>query len=132
MLSTRGRRLVALACAAGAGAALAYKYGAFDKARDRLERVARVFQTYCDAAQTAGEVADGVLKDLQAFLASGGDQVPQSVSQLAKLLSSSEAARSESLTALNLSAISCFLHPSRLACTCHVMSRSTLKPAHQG
>mmetsp|Transcript_34816 Transcript_34816/g.98714 ORF Transcript_34816/g.98714 Transcript_34816/m.98714 type:complete len:435 (+) Transcript_34816:281-1585(+) len=83
-------RLLALGLAGAA--AYAYQSGTFDKAKQTCKRVYGLLQLYYEAAQTGGEVASSVMNDLQAFMASDSDELPQSLKQLAKLFSSTNAA----------------------------------------
>uniref|UniRef100_A0A0E0KJI6 Protein PHLOEM PROTEIN 2-LIKE A10 n=1 Tax=Oryza punctata TaxID=4537 RepID=A0A0E0KJI6_ORYPU len=105
--SRRRRRWILLAAggtAAAYGAYKIYHHPAVAARRRRLVRLAGAFAAFLDAAASSADAAALVASDLSDFVRSGSDELPRSVTQLAKLAASPEvsatvAAISEAITA---------------------------------
>ncbi|XP_052146304.1 protein PHLOEM PROTEIN 2-LIKE A10 [Oryza glaberrima] len=105
--SHRRRRWILLAAGGAAAAFGAYKiyhHPAVAARRRRLARLAGAVAAFLDAAAASADAAALVASDLSDFVRSGSDELPRSVTQLAKLAASPEvsatvAAISEAITA---------------------------------
>ncbi|XP_062212541.1 protein PHLOEM PROTEIN 2-LIKE A10-like [Phragmites australis] len=105
--SRRRRRWILLAAVASATAVGAYKiyhHPTVAARRRRLVRLAAAVAAFADAAASSADAAALVASDLADFVRSGSDELPRSVTQLAKLAASPEvsatvSALSEAVTA---------------------------------
>ncbi|KAL5210486.1 hypothetical protein ABZP36_006109 [Zizania latifolia] len=106
-ISRRRRRWIlfaAVGAAAGVGAYRIYHHPAVAARRRRLARLAGAVVAFVDAAASSADAAALVASDLADFVRSDSDELPRSVTQLAKLAASPEvsatvAALSEAITA---------------------------------
>nr|ABF99081.1 hypothetical protein LOC_Os03g56000 [Oryza sativa Japonica Group] len=105
--SHRRRRWILLAAGGAAavfGAYKIYHHPAVAARRRRLARLAGAVAAFLDAAAASADAAALVASDLSDFVRSGSDELPRSVTQLAKLAASPEvsatvSAISEAITA---------------------------------
>uniref|UniRef100_A0A0D9VZH9 Protein PHLOEM PROTEIN 2-LIKE A10 n=1 Tax=Leersia perrieri TaxID=77586 RepID=A0A0D9VZH9_9ORYZ len=105
--SRRRRRWILIAAggtAAAYGAYRIYHHPAVAERRRHLARLAGAVAAFLDAAASSADAAALVASDLSDFVRSGSDELPRSVTQLAKLAASPEvsaavAAVSEAITA---------------------------------
>ncbi|KAG8098337.1 hypothetical protein GUJ93_ZPchr0013g34548 [Zizania palustris] len=106
-ISRRRRRWIlfaAVGAAAGVGAYRIYHHPAVAARRRRLARLASAVVAFVDAAASSADAAALVASDLADFVRSDSDELPRSVTQLAKLAASPEvsatvASLSEAITA---------------------------------
>lgn len=76
----------------------AYASDSINQSKAYFRRLRAALQKYVDALAAGGEICSSLARDLQTFLESEGDQVPNSVRQLAKLLQSPEVAATTTST----------------------------------
>ena len=68
----------------------AYRSNAYSRGKGYLTRLAQGISRYLEAFTTGGDIVKGLLHDVETFLGSNTDEIPQSLQQLSKLLLSEE------------------------------------------
>jgi hypothetical protein len=68
----------------------AYESDAYGRSKRYMAKLRAAIQQYSDALATGGEICANVLRDLQQFIQSEGDEVPPTLRQVSKLLQSQE------------------------------------------
>jgi hypothetical protein len=68
----------------------AYRSNAYSRGKGYLTRLAHGISRYLEAFTTGGEIVKGLLHDIETFLGSSTDEIPQSLRQLSKLVLSEE------------------------------------------
>jgi hypothetical protein len=68
----------------------AYESDVYGRSKRYMSKVKAALQQYSDALSTGGEICARILRDLQQFLQSEGDEVPPTLRQVSKLLQSQE------------------------------------------
>jgi len=69
---------------------LAYKSDAYGRSKRYMTKLRAALQQYSDALAIGGDICASILRDLQQFLQSEGDEVPATLRQVSKLLQSQE------------------------------------------
>jgi hypothetical protein len=69
---------------------LAYNSDAYGRSKRYMTKLRTALQQYSDALATGGDICASILRDLQQFLQSEGDEVPATLRQVSKLLQSQE------------------------------------------
>jgi hypothetical protein len=68
----------------------AYRSNAYSRGKGYLTRLAHGISRYLEAFTTGGDIVKGLLHDIETFLGSSTDEIPQSLRQLSKLVLSEE------------------------------------------
>lgn len=68
----------------------AYRSNAYSRGKGYLTRLAHGISRYLEAFTTGGDILKGLLHDIETFLGSSSDEIPQSLRQLSKLVLSEE------------------------------------------
>ena len=68
----------------------AYQSDAYGRSKRYITKLRAALQQYSDALATGGDICASILRDLQQFLQSEGDEVPPTLRQVSKLLQSRE------------------------------------------
>ena len=68
----------------------AYQNDAYGRSKRYLAKLKAALEQYTDALTTGGEITASILRDLQHFLNSEGNEVPPSLRQVSKLIQSQE------------------------------------------
>ncbi len=80
----------AAVAAIGTLAYQAYQSDAYGRSKRYITKLRAALQQYSDALATGGDICASILRDLQQFLQSEGDEVPPTLRQVSKLLQSQE------------------------------------------
>lgn len=68
----------------------AYESDAYGRSKRYITKLRASLQKYSDALATGGDICASILRDLQEFLQSEGNEVPPTLRQVSKLLQSQE------------------------------------------